>query len=64
LEQVLSDWTRFGAVAAAVANIRARLAVTDNTRNGVTLDAGRGLDWFWETYGKDLTNRKATDLLN
>jgi hypothetical protein len=26
--------------------------------------AGGGLDWFWETYSKDTTNHKSTDLLN
>jgi hypothetical protein len=40
------------------------LVLNDNTTNANTLDAGRGLDWFWVIYGNDSTNRKATDLLN
>jgi hypothetical protein len=38
--------------------------VTYNTSHTNTLMAGSGLDWFWETYSKDITNRKASDLLN
>jgi hypothetical protein len=64
LAQVLSDWMHYGAVATNVANIRARLAVTDNASTGVTLDAGTGPDWFWETYAQNATNRKVNDLLN
>jgi Ca2+-binding RTX toxin-like protein len=64
LRQVLNDWTQYGALAANVASIRARLKVTYNTSYANTLDAGSSLDWFWEIYGKDSTNRKATDLLN
>jgi hypothetical protein len=26
--------------------------------------AGSGLDWFWDVYAQDHTNRKATDVLN
>jgi Ca2+-binding RTX toxin-like protein len=62
LHQVLSDWIQSGKAAAA--NIRARLAVTYNSSHANTLTAGSGLDWFWETYSQDKTNRKATDLLN
>ena len=29
-----------------------------------TMKAGSGLDWFWCTYAKDSTNRKATDVLD
>jgi hypothetical protein len=64
LRQVLSDWISYGATAANVANIRKRLQVTDNTSHANTLLASSGLDWFWETYARDTTNRKATDLLN
>jgi hypothetical protein len=64
LRQVLDDWTLYGMSAANVASIRSRLAVTDNTSYANTLLAGSGLDWFWYTYAKDTTNRKATDLLN
>ena len=64
LRQVLNDWTQYGAAAANVADIRSRLAVTYNNSNANILNAGSGLDWFWYTYAKDSTNRKATDLLN
>jgi Ca2+-binding RTX toxin-like protein len=64
LNQVLNDWVLYGNSAANVASIRNRLAVTYNNSNANTLNAGTGLDWFWYTYAKDSTNRKATDLLN
>ena len=64
LALVLSDWINHGASASNISNISARLNVTYNTSNSNTLDAGSGLDWFWETYAQDHTNRKATDLLN
>jgi hypothetical protein len=64
LAQVLRDWTQYGATAANVASIRSRLKVIDNTTNANTLKAGSGLDWFWETFAQDTTNRKATDMLN
>jgi hypothetical protein len=64
LRQVLDDWAQYGALAADVASIRSRLAVTYNTSNANTLDAGGGLNWFWYTYPKDEANRKPTDLLN
>jgi hypothetical protein len=35
--------------------------VTYNTSHANTLLAGSGLDWFWETYSKDTTNRKPVD---
>ena len=62
LRQVLNDWMTFGAADAA--RIRSRLAVTYNSSHANHLQTGSGLDWFWETYAKDSTNRKATDLLN
>ncbi len=64
LEQVLSEWVQYGS--ADVAIIRSQLTglVTYNTTNANTLDAGSGLDWFWDIYSRDHTNRKATDLLN
>jgi Ca2+-binding RTX toxin-like protein len=64
LQQVLDDWVEYGDLAADVASIRSRLAVTYNTRYANTLDAGSGLDWFWYTDAQDKTNRKPTDLLN
>jgi len=64
LLHVLDDWVQYGALAANVASIRSRLAVTYNSDHANTLDAGSGLDWFWYTYAKDKTNRKKTDLLN
>ena len=64
LRKVLNDWMQFGASAGNVANIRARLSVAYNSSNADTLLSGNGLDWFWYTYGRDSTNRTATDLLN
>jgi hypothetical protein len=64
LRQVLDDWAQYGALAADVASIRSRRAVTYNTSNVNTLDAGGGLDWYWVSFTKDSTNRKVTDLLN
>jgi Ca2+-binding RTX toxin-like protein len=64
LGQVLADWASKGASAANVSSIRSRLAVTYNSSYHNTLLAGSGLDWFFETYAGDVTNRKATDLLN
>jgi Ca2+-binding RTX toxin-like protein len=64
LQQVLDDWVQYGDLAANVASIRSRLAVTYNSSHANTLDAGSGLDWFWYTDAKDKTNRKLTDLLN
>jgi Ca2+-binding RTX toxin-like protein len=64
LRQVLDDWIANGDQAANVANLRARLSVTDNSQYANTLDAGSGLDWFWATYAQDQLNTKATDLRN
>jgi len=64
LRQVLNDWMLYGDTAANVASFRTRLAVTDNSAHANTLLSGSGLDWFWETYAGDHTNRKPTDLLN
>jgi hypothetical protein len=64
LRQVLDDWVQYGDLAANVASIRSRLAVTYNSDHANTLDAGSGLDWFWYTYAKDKANHKPTDLLN
>ncbi len=64
LAQVLSDWTQSGSAAANVASIRLRLNLTFNSSNANTLQAGSGLDWFFETYSKNHTNRKASDLHN
>jgi hypothetical protein len=62
LRQVLNDWMSLGASDAA--SIRSRLSVTDNSSHANVLLAGTGLDWFWETYAKDVTDRTLTDLLN
>jgi hypothetical protein len=62
LRHVLNEWIQSGKNAAAI--IRAELAVTDNTSHANLLLAGSGLDWFWETYSKDTTNRRPGDLLN
>jgi Ca2+-binding RTX toxin-like protein len=66
LRQVLTDWISYlpTPTKANIASIRARLQVTYNTSHANTLLAGSGLDWFWETYAKDTTDRKASDLLN
>jgi hypothetical protein len=68
LRQVLSDWISYVTTGRTEANnpatIGNRLHVTYNTSHANTLLAGSGLDWFWETYSKDTTNRKSGDLLN
>lgn len=64
LAAVLNDWTVSGSLAANVADIRSRLAVTDNSSNANIMVVGSGLDRFWETFGGDTTNKKAGDLLN
>jgi hypothetical protein len=62
LEQVLQTWIQGGASAAA--GIRSRVEVSYNASQQNTLDAGSGLDWFWEIYSLDSVNKKTTDLLN
>jgi hypothetical protein len=64
LRDVLEEWAKYGALAANVGSIRSRLAVTYNSSHANTLEAGRGLDWFWVNDPKDKTNRKPTDLLD
>jgi hypothetical protein len=64
LEKVLRAWEACGRSASEIASIRARLNVTYNDTYANTLQAGRGLDWFWETYANDVTNRKPSDILN
>jgi hypothetical protein len=65
LDQILSEWIDYGNTSANVATIRSQLGVvTYNATNANKLQAGSGLDWFWYTYAKDQSNRKATDLLN
>jgi Ca2+-binding RTX toxin-like protein len=64
LRKILTNWSVLVASAADVANIRSCLHVTYNDSNPNKLHAGSGLDWFWETFAGDHTNRKATDLLN
>jgi hypothetical protein len=64
LSQVLGDWIAHSATASNVASIRARFKVTYNTSHANILKASTGLDWFWDTYVRDKTNRKLTDLLN
>ena len=67
LAKVLADWmndNESGVTLSEIAAIRQRLKVTYNTNQANTIDAGSGLDWFWETYSHDQTNRKPTDLLN
>ncbi|HEV3341571.1 MAG TPA: choice-of-anchor Q domain-containing protein [Pirellulales bacterium] len=61
LGQVLNEW-----IAGDITDVRKTLsgAVTYNQTNANTLIAGKGLDWFWDLYGHDHTNRKSTDLLN
>ena len=62
LRQLLNDWIRLGSSPANVANIRARMIVTFNTRSLTRLNAGAGLDWFWEADAQ--TDRKPTDELD
>jgi hypothetical protein len=64
LEKVLRAWAACGRSVTKVASIRARLNVTYNDTYANTLLAGKGLDWFWETYANDVTNRKPSDILN
>ena len=64
LRQVLNDWISAGKSAANVAGIRSRLHVTFNSSHANKLTAGTGLNWFWATYAKDVTNRKPSDILN
>jgi hypothetical protein len=65
LDQILSEWAQEGNSAANVAAIRSQLgAVTYNTQDANTLEAGSGIDWFWATFAQDKLNRKSTDLLN
>jgi hypothetical protein len=62
LRAVLDDWMANGSADAD--EIRARLLVSYNTSNPNYLAAGSGLDWFWDTFSGDTTNKKSTDLLN
>ncbi|HVX13283.1 MAG TPA: hypothetical protein VHC22_19015 [Pirellulales bacterium] len=72
LEQVLNEWIsdlallNHGLTAQQIAAlIRPSLTVAQyNKSSANTLNAGTGLDWFWDTYSHDHTNRKSTDLLN
>jgi hypothetical protein len=66
LINLLAEWIALGTTAAAQSDIRSGLsgAITYNSTHANTLDAGSGLDWFWEKYAQDKTNKKAGDLLN
>src|SRR5262249_4843068 len=59
LRQILSDWK-----ASASASVATRLRVVYNTSHPNVLQAGSGRDWFFFTYPRDVTNKKATDRLN
>ena len=59
LRQIVSDWN-----ASSSASVDTRLKVVYNTSHPNVLKAGGGRDWFFYTYSKDVTNKKATDRLN
>jgi Ca2+-binding RTX toxin-like protein len=59
LRQILSDWN-----ASSSASVDTRLKVVYNTAHPDVLKAGSGRDWWFYTYSKDVTNKKATDHLN
>ncbi len=59
LRQFLSDWN-----ASSLASVNKCLKVVYNTSHPNVLKAGIGRDWFFFTYSKDVTNKKATDRLN
>ena len=59
LLQIVSDWN-----ASPSASVNTRLKVTYNTVHPDVLRAGIGRDWWFYTYSKDVTNKKATDHLN
>jgi hypothetical protein len=59
---VLTAWINQGL--AASNSIRSRLDVTYNTSDANVLLAGTGLDWFWDIFPDDFTNRKPPDLLS
>ena len=54
LDQALSDWVQYGNTASNDSTIRSLLGtVTYNRTYANTLQAGSGLDWFWETFAQD-----------
>jgi hypothetical protein len=57
-------WNALQTKSAALAFATERVVDATDSSHANTLDAGSGLDWFWEKYAKDSTNRKATDLVN
>ncbi len=59
LRQVLADWK-----ASAATAVNRRLKVTYNAAHPNYLLAGSGRDWFFYTYPKTTSNKKATDRLN
>ena len=59
LRQVLIDWK-----ASPSTTVNQRLKVTYNVAHPNYLSAGSGRDWFFYTYPKTTSNKKATDNLN
>ena len=63
LDLLLSQWAVDPAYNATI-HMALQGAVTYNTTNANTLQAGSGLDWFWAEYAQDHLNNKPRDLLN
>ena len=57
--QILSDWK-----ASSSASVDTRIKVVYNSSHPNVLKAGKGRDWWFYTYNKDVTNLKKTDRLN
>ena len=57
--QILSDWN-----SSSSASVDTRIKVVYNTSHPDVLKAGKGRDWWFYTYNKDVTNIKKTDRLN
>ncbi len=57
--QILSGWN-----ASPSASVNTRIKVVYNTVHPNVLKAGSGRNWFFYTYSKDVTNKKATDRWN
>jgi hypothetical protein len=59
LRQILSDWS-----ASSSASVNTRIKVVYNTSHLNVLRAGKGREWWFYTYNKDVTNFKKTVRLN
>ncbi len=59
LRNILNDWN-----ASPTTLVNQRLKVVYNSTYPNSLKAGSGRDWFFYTYPKTTSNKKATDRLN